>query len=279
MINFNQLWNQFANWIYSNLAHTLKIMYGLIIKFPKVSEMGELFSIYQFVTIVSLACMMITIIYLGVKMFTTAGSVSSKIKIKSIIGRLMYATCFIAVSGLIIDLLIDLNNVLVDVFCTKFDLINLLSQDVYISTWVELTAVGIAIFQLFLAIKIMIGYFLRVAEVALMYVTNPIMICLWVNPSWGSHFSSWLNRLISLIFTQFSQIIILIIYSKIIFSFSLECNIYNLCLGVAFLILMEEMPNWISKYISPDNSGDIMIKTGKKISANGKRIFKSKKVK
>lgn len=277
MFNFDQLWNQFANWIYENLTIVLKMMYGLIIKFPKISEMGELFDLYEFVTVVSLVCMSITIIYLGAKMFTTSASTSSKIKLKSIIGRLMYALCFIATSGIIMDLLIDFNNVLVDVFCTKFDLVNMLSQEVYVTNWIELLAIGIAIFQLFIAAKVMIGYFLRVAEVALMYVTNPIMICLWINPSWGSHFSSWLNRLVSLIFTQFSQIIILIIYSKVIFAFSMDYSVYKLCLGAAFLILMEEMPSWISKYISPDNSATIMAKTGKKIGASTKRIFRSKK--
>lgn len=268
-IDFSGIWERFSNWIYENLTFTLKMMYSLITKFPKISEMTELNTIWQFVTLISVGCIGLVIVYLGFKMFVSTSS-ANKINIVTIFERLVYSSCFIAVNRLLIDLIIDFNNTLVDVFVKKFDLINLLNPDVYISEWVGLVAVGLAIFQLFLSVKIMIGYFLRVAEVTLMYVTTPIMCTLWINPNWSGHLNTWINRLVSLIFTQFAQVIILIIYSQLIFGFFESISIFNICLGSAFLILMNNMPSWIEKYISPDNSGKIMVNTCKSVFKKGK---------
>lgn len=268
-IDFSGIWERFSNWIYENLTSTLKMMYSLITKFPKISEMTELNTIWQFVTLISVGCIGLVIVYLGFKMFVSVSS-ANKINIVTIFERLVYSSCFIAVNRLLIDLLIDFNNTLVDVFVKKFDLINLLNPDVYISEWVGLVAVGLAIFQLFLSVKIMIGYFLRVAEVTLMYVTTPIMCTLWINPNWSGHLNTWINRLVSLIFTQFAQVVILIIYSQLIFGFFESISIFNICLGSAFLILMNNMPSWIEKYISPDNSGKIMVNTCKSVFKKGK---------
>ena len=268
-IDFSGIWERFSNWIYENLTSTLKMMYSLITKFPKISEMTELNTIWQFVTLISVGCIGLVIVYLGFKMFVSVSS-ANKINIVTIFERLVYSSCFIAVNRLLIDLIIDFNNTLVDVFVKKFDLINLLNPDVYISEWVGLVAVGLAIFQLFLSVKIMIGYFLRVAEVTLMYVTTPIMCTLWINPNWSGHLNTWINRLVSLIFTQFAQVIILIIYSQLIFGFFESISIFNICLGSAFLILMNNMPSWIEKYISPDNSGKIMVNTCKSVFKKGK---------
>lgn len=268
-IDFSGIWERFSNWIYENLTFTLKMMYSLITKFPKISEMTELNTIWQFVTLISVGCIGLVIVYLGFKMFVSVSS-ANKINIVTIFERLVYSSCFIAVNRLLIDLIIDFNNTLVDVFVKKFDLINLLNPDVYISEWVGLVAVGLAIFQLFLSVKIMIGYFLRVAEVTLMYVTTPIMCTLWINPNWSGHLNTWINRLVSLIFTQFAQVIILIIYSQLIFGFFESISIFNICLGSAFLILMNNMPSWIEKYISPDNSGKIMVNTCKSVFKKGK---------
>lgn len=279
-IDFSGIWERFSNWIYENLTFTLKMMYSLITKFPKISEMTELNTIWQFVTLISVGCIGLVIVYLGFKMFVSVSS-ANKINIVTIFERLVYSSCFIAVNRLLIDLIIDFNNTLVDVFVNKFDLINLLNPDVYISEWVGLVAVGLAIFQLFLSVKIMIGYFLRVAEVTLMYVTTPIMCTLWINPNWSGHLNTWINRLVSLIFTQFAQVIILIIYSQLIFGFFESISIFNICLGSAFLILMNNMPSWIEKYISPDNSGKIMVNTCKSVFKKGKvtknSLNKSKK--
>ena len=268
-IDFSGIWERFSNWIYENLTSTLKMMYSLITKFPNISEMTELNTIWQFVTLISVGCIGLVIVYLGFKMFVSASS-ANKINIVTIFERLVYSSCFIAINRLLIDLIIDFNNTLVDVFVKKFDLINLLNPDVYISEWVGLVAVGLAIFQLFLSVKIMIGYFLRVAEVTLMYVTTPIMCTLWINPNWSGHLNTWINRLVSLIFTQFAQVIILIIYSQLIFGFFESISIFNICLGSAFLILMNNMPSWIEKYISPDNSGKIMVNTCKSVFKKGK---------
>lgn len=268
-IDFSELWSSFAGWIYENLTQTLKMMYSLITKFPNISDISELNGIWNFVTLVSVGCIGLIITYLGTKMFIDSSS-KKQINVMIIFERLVYSSCFIAVNRVIIDLLIDFNNTLVDVFIKKFDLLNSLNPDIYISDWVGLVAVGLAIFQLFLSVKIMIGYFLRVAEVSLMYVTTPIMCTLWINPNWSGHLNSWINRLVSLIFTQFAQVIILIIYSRLIFDFFGSISVFNICLGSAFLILMNNMPSWIEKYISPDNSGKIMANTCKSVFKKGK---------
>ena len=267
-MNFENYWKDFATWVYSNLCIVLKTMYLLLTKFPKISQMGELYDVWHFVTLISLLCMTICIIYLGTKLFINSASISNKIEMNTIFGRLIYATAFIASSKILIDLLIDFNNSLIDVFVSKFQLIDTMSNNIYVNGWTELVAIGLAIFQLYIAIKIMIGYFLRVAEVALMYVTNPIMCCIWVNPSWGGHLGAWISRLVSLIFTQFAQVLILIIYVKMIFGFYASLQFYNLYLGSAFLILMHQTPSWIQKYIAPDNSGKTIVNTYKEIKNN-----------
>ena len=73
-MDFSGLWEKFSNWIYENLTYTLKIMYSLITKFPKISEITELNSIWQFVTLISIGCIGLVITYLGFKMFVSTSS-------------------------------------------------------------------------------------------------------------------------------------------------------------------------------------------------------------
>lgn len=268
----------FANWIYESLVVIIQKMFSTITKFPDLETVPGLHDIWKYVTAISLIGIVMIIVYIGAKMLTTTCDAGSKLNLKTVMGRLIYATCMITLVKPSIDLLIIFNNTLVDAFIVKFNVLNsissLTSLDIGILT--SFIVIGLMVYQIYLACKITIGYWVRVAEVFLMYVASPIMITLWINPNWGSHLSAWLNRLISLIFTQFSQILILTLYSMLTVTFFTSGSISSLFLGVACFILMNDAPSWLEKYIGADNSAKVIRNTyfkAKKTSGSIKRAF------
>lgn len=274
----NTLVGTLANWIYESLVSVVQWMFGMITKFPNLEMVPGLHDIWKYVTAISLIGIAMVIVYIGAKLFTTSGDTGSKLNLKTVIGRFIYAACMISLVKPVIDLLIIFNNTLVDAFIVKFNVLNAISTLTIldVSSITSFIAIGLMIYQIYLAAKITIGYWVRVAEVFLMYVASPIMITLWINPNWGAHLSSWLNRLINLIFTQFAQILILTLYSMLMMTFFTSGSFSSLFLGVACFILMNDIPSWLEKYIGADNSAKIMKNTYAKVkhtSGSIKRAF------
>ncbi|MFW6015060.1 MAG: conjugal transfer protein TrbL family protein, partial [bacterium] len=98
-----------------------------------------------------------------------------------------------------------------------------------------------------------------------------VMMVLWINPNWGGYLSEWIRRSSSLIFTQFIQVLILALYSKLVHRFFISGSISSLCLAAAFLILMTNVPSLLQRFIAPDSSGAIMAKTYRSITNKPKQ--------
>ena len=266
------LFNLIVDGVYTVLVWLITEMISLISKFPLLSEVPELYEIWQLMSYTSFTCIGLIIVYLATKKIGSAASAANNIQMQVIFSRVIYAGIFVAGSRLFIDLLIQLNNILVEVFVIRFDIkasFQNMKLDDLVSNIVITALIG---YQIYLAIKIMIGYWLRVAEVFLIYVVSPAFYVLWVNPSWGGFLSSWIQRLVTLVFSQFIQIIIMIIYSKLIVRFFVSGSISNVCLATAFLILMHNTPTWLQRHLAPDSSVKIMSKTFNKTKKVGSKV-------
>lgn len=245
--------------IYSALVWLMQEMLKLISKFPYMVDVPEIYTVWKLMTCISLACVGLIVVYMAFESFAGSASAMKSLELKNLIGRIMYAVIFIACSRIFIDFLIKINNTLVEIFILKFDIagsFNHIKTDNFIG---NIVAAALIAYQMYLAIKIMIGYWIRVAEVFLMYVASPAMCILWIK--WQSHLGNWISRLSTLIFTQFTQILIMVLYSKLIYRFFEAGSISNLCLAAACLILMTNTPGWLQQFIAPNNSFDIMHKT------------------
>lgn len=275
-----KLFNTFCNNLNDYLTQVIKEMYKIITKFPELKSVTELQEIYNYTMIVAIFCITILIVYIGARMFITSNNTMRKIELKSIFGRIIYCTSFFVSVRVIIDLIIKLNNTLVEIFTIRFDVISSLSAITQINNAILLISAVLTIYQIYLALKIIVGYWLRVAEVFLMYIVSPIMAVIWINPNWGGYLNQWCSRLVNLIFTQFIQVLIMVLYSKLIVRFFSTGDISGLCLGIAFFILMNNAPNWLSTFMSADNSAMIMAKTFKSVKSKvGKlNILKPKKI-
>lgn len=258
--------------VYDGLVYLMREMIKLITHFPTIRDIPEIKTIWIFMMLLSFSCIGLIIVWLATKNFISLGNIIKTVEMKVVFGRLLYALIFVGVSLIFIDWLITFNNLLVDILVMRFDVLRPLN---YISSQffgANLAAAALIIFQMYLSIKIMIGYWLRVAEVNLMAITSPAMYTLWINPSWGGFLNSWLQRLVALIFTQFVQVLILVLYGMVIYKFFEKGTISSLCLAAAFLMLMNNVPTFINRFMVPDNSVQIMQKTWNKITGTPEKV-------
>ncbi len=250
---------------YQGSVLVISEMVKLITKFPLIKETSEIYDIWLFLVYLSTTCIALIFIYLSAKNIMNIGynyNFIRTVELKQVFTRMLYMIVFIIGSLPFIDYLILFNNTLIDALSQRFDVMNAVDM---ISASQGLLgnfiASALIIYQIYLVVKIMIGYWLRVAEVNLMAVVSPVMMVLWINPNWGGYLSTWLTRLVTLIFTQFTQVLILVLYAKLAHRFFTEGTIKNLCLAISFLILMTNTPVILQRFICHDNTGVVMVKT------------------
>jgi uncharacterized membrane protein YphA (DoxX/SURF4 family) len=257
-----------ANAVYSGLVWAMEEMVKLISVFPTMKSMPEVYTIWNFMTILSISCIAVILLYLGIKSLSSSSGNSNlgrSVELKMILPRIFCAGIFIILTIPFVDILINFNNVLIEILSVKFNVIKAL-QYISAPTFLgNLVAIILIFFQMYMAIKIMIGYWLRVAEVVLMVVVSPAIFTLWINPNWGGYIKEWISRLVTLIFTQFIQILIMVIYGQIIYRFFYTASISSICLAASLLILMNNVPQFLTRFMAKDNSLQIIQNTYRKI--------------
>lgn len=256
--------------IYNGLMFLMQEMIKLIREVPLIKDTPEIRDIWLMMLYISCSFITLIIVYLAFKNMCSIGDITRTIEMKNIFGRLIYTLVLILGSLTFVDWLITFNNLLVDFLMNTFKVeesMQYLSSDNFIS---NLVAAALIIYQMYLAIKIMIGYWLRIAELNLMVVASPVVFVLWINPNWGSYLSEWVRRIVSLIFSNFIQVLLMVLYSKMVLRFFNTGTISSLCLAAAFLILMNNTPTFFDRFVSKDNSAQIVSKTFKNITNKSK---------
>ena len=260
----NFIWEflkQLSDSIYGAMTYSMQEMIKLIVKFPSVRDMPEMYIIWKYMLFLSLTCIPIIFIYCGSKnLFAFNGNIIRNIELKSLLTRLCYMLVLILGSLPFIDWMVILNNTLIEVLMIRFDKATFQHMTAPSVTG-NLLATILIIYQIYLVFKIIIGYWLRVAELNLMAVISPMVFTMWINPNWGSYLGAWTGRIYNLIFTQFIQVLILVIYGQTLYKFYETGTIPSLCLSIATLMLMNNVPAFFQLFVGRDNSGYILANT------------------
>jgi hypothetical protein len=266
----NFLWEflqQLSDSVYGALMYLMQEMVKLITVFPSVRQMPELYTIWKYMLFLSLTCIPLMFILCGSRnLFSLNGNIIRQIELKSLLTRLCYMLVLILGSLPFIDWMVILNNTLIEVLVVRFNVHSTFAHHVTAPTLSgNFIATALIIYQMYLAIKIIIGYWLRVAELNLMAVVSPAVFTMWINPGWGSYLGAWTSRIYVLIFTQFVQVLILIIYGQTLYRFYETGTVPSLCLSIATLILMNNVPAFFQLFAGRDNAGHILNNTWRNV--------------
>ena len=264
--------NWLHNYIIGNLDKVLQELLNTITHVPTISNIDGIVILYNMIRIVCLSCVGLLICYKGFKMLYTYDYIE-KAEGRQLLGRLSYSFVLGFFCLKIIDMLIIFNNLLIRLFITKFSLTPSI-KPLDASYGILLAVVTLSI-GLIACIKILIGFWMRIAELVFMGVIGPIVFTLWINSEWAAYLKIWWKRIVILVFTQFCQVLLFIIYTMLLKDLVVEGSINNICLFIAVLISVDYTPVFLNNFMDNKNSGYIMAKrTFIHTAKTGKDIIK-----
>lgn len=246
----------------------LSEMLGFVLQTPLVASNPVIIEIWAVVRIISFTLIGIMFVWEGFKKVISSDNVIRHVEFKEMFVRMVYGIILAIFSLDIIDIMIGFNNALVDTVRTAFPIIintNIGANGIFsfIMTLV------LMIVQIVLGVKLVIQYWMRIAEIWLMAVLGPIVYTLWINPKWGSYLSRWIDRLISNIFTAFVWALIIALYSGMVSAvasagmlvgFPTLGPIAGICLSIALLLVMIDTPGFLRAYMDSGQNPISMIK-------------------
>jgi hypothetical protein len=258
----NFIWefiSQLCSSLYSGWTYVMQEMIKLLVAFPLIREISGVHAVWKMILLTSLTCVALIFVYVAAKnLFSVGNSFIRHTEMKVVFARMIYMMVFIMGSLPFIDWMIIFNNTLIGAIISKFGVAQFITDNPNKTFAGDLIASLLAIYQIYLAVKIIVGYWFRVAETNLMVAVSPIMFTLWMNPSWGGYLGIWLSRLMVLVFTQFVQVLILVLYNQMFVGFLGAGTLSSLALAVATLMLMDKVPDIFKQFSGGQNGVDIM---------------------
>ncbi len=245
--NTKEITQNLLNTLCPKLNNLTREMLKSITHMPYLKDLPELLPIYNYIKYISLSLSGCIVGYKGLKLLFSNDE-SDKIESKQIFGRLSYSFILGSLSLQFIDLLISANNCVSDLIISKFDI----SMFTFPATTGMLLPIAIFLFQIFEILKILIGFWMRMAELVFAGVISPAMFTCWINSEWSGYLKSWSKRVSVLVFTQVVLVLILVIYSMMLKGWCLTGSINGACLSIATLLLLNKGPKILQGYA--DNS-------------------------
>lgn len=246
----------------------LSEMLSFVLQTPFVAANPIILQIWSTVRIISFAIIGLMFVWEAFKKVISSDNVIRHVEFKEMFVRMIYGIILAVFSLDIIDLMIGFNNALVDTVKGAFPIVinNVISTNGVFSFVMVLALIVV---QVVLGVKLIIQYWMRIAEIWLMAVLGPLMYTLWINPKWGGYLSKWVDRLISNIFTTFVWALIIALYSGMVSAvasagmlvgFPTLGPIAGICLSIALLLVMIETPEFLRSYMSAGKNPINMIK-------------------
>ena len=133
-------------------------------------------------------------------------------------------------------------------------------------------AIALLCVELFVSLKILIGFWMRMSELVFLGVISPVVFVLYINKEWGNFLKSWWKRIAAITFTQVAQVALLIIYSAMVNGLVLSGTFNGICLSIATLFLVDGVPKLISNLIDSDTGVKTAARTVKRLTTRGKRL-------
>ena len=261
--------------ISKHLDGIVKNMIKTLTKMPYLHNIPQILPVYNSIRIICVSCIGVVICYKGLKTLFSYDN-NTRMQNKELMGRLGYAAVFGAFSIPMIDALIKFNNILIELLTSKFTMIPMMN--IVGSSYGFLLSMSLLIIELLCSIKIMIDFWSRMAELVFMGTISPIIMLLWINGEWSNYLKTWFRRVVVLIFSQFAQVLLLILYSIIVSGLLLTGTLNGIFLSIAMLLFMIKVPKIMGEFFQPSSTIVDLKNSLKKIKSlkNGFSKFKGR---
>lgn len=217
---------------------------------PTISSIKGIMPIYDYVKCISFGCMGAVVCYRGVKMLFSLDEIDNK-EGRTLLGRIAYSTAFSMMSIKFIDIMIEFANTLIKILVSRFSISTLIPQ---MKGKGILLALLLLLVELFVSVKILISFWMRMAELVFSGVISPVIFVLYINKEWSGFLKSWWKRVTILVFTQVAQVLLLIVYSAMINGLILSGSFNSICLAIATLFLVDKTPRVLSGLMDTQNN-------------------------
>lgn len=255
--HIKELFVQLADTLQTGANSFLSELIEFVLYTPTVADNEVILSIWSTVRIISFTIIGIMFVWEGFKKVISTDDVLRHVEFKEMFVRMVYGLILAVFSLDIIDILINFNNALIDTVKNAFPMTlehNLSVNGVFSFIMV----IALIVVQIVLGIRLLLQYWMRIAEIWLMAVLGPLMYTLWINPKWGNYLGQWISRLITTIFTTFVWALIIAIYSGmvsmvasagVLAGFTTLGPIAAICLSIAMLLIMIETPSYFRQFL------------------------------
>ena len=247
----------------------LSEMIEFVMYTPLVADNEIITSLWETIRIISFSIIGVMFAWEGFKKVISSDNVIKHIEFKEMLVRMVYGLILAVFSLDIIDIMINFNNALVDTVKSAFPMT--LEQELDINnSFSFIMVICLVVVQMVLGVKLILQYWMRIAEIWLMAVLGPLMYTLWINPRWGNYLGQWVNRLVTTIFTTFVWALILALYSGMvsmistagmITGFEVLGPVAGICLSVAMLMVMIQTPSFLKQFLDNQPSALHLLKS------------------
>ncbi|MDF2533991.1 MAG: hypothetical protein K0R18_148 [Bacillales bacterium] len=247
----------------------LSEMLGFVLQTPLIAANPVILQIWAIVRVISFSIIGLMFVWEAFKKIISSDNVIRHVEFKEMFIRMVYGIILAVFSLDIIDMMIGLDNALVNTVKNAFPII--VNNSITVNgTFSFIMTLVLIVVQIVLGVKLMIQYWMRMAEIWLMAVLGPLMYTLWINPKWGGYLSSWVSRLTTNIFTTFVWALIISLYSGMVsivastgmlIGFPTLGPIAGICLSIALLLVMIETPDFLRQHLASGKNPIAMIKS------------------
>jgi hypothetical protein len=259
-VNLNQM-------ISTQIDKVTKNILDVITNMPLISSLNEMKIIYWVVLGISVSCISCIFAYKGIKLLFSLDEMNRS-EGKRIFSRLIYSLILEMLSLKYIDALIIFNNLIMGFMISKTN--NLSIASVMNDEYGFFLPLILLLIELGILVKILIGFWMRMAELVFAAIVSPVMFTLWINNEWSGFLRNWNRRVIVLTFTQSAQVLLLIIYTLMLNGWTKYGTFNSICLTVAALFSIDRAPK-ILQVFSGDSSYD-------QVKSTVQKAWKSKPV-
>lgn len=245
--------------IIDNLNGIMQDVLSSLTHMPPLSSIDGIMPVYRLVRTISFSCLGIIVCYKGIKMLFSPDEIDNK-EGRTLLSRMIYSAAFSTLSIKFIDVMIEFCNTLIKVMIANFSISSLIPK---MKGAGLILALLLLLVELFVSVKILISFWMRMAELVFSGVISPVVFVLYINKEWSSYLKNWWKRVSVLVFTQVAQVALLIVYSVMINGLILNGTFNGICLAIATLFLVDKTPKILTGLMDTQNNVGSAIRTVK----------------
>lgn len=252
-------------WLAEQLQHGsnifIKEMLDFVLYTPTIAGDPIVDKIWNIVRTISFSLVGVMFVWEGFKKGISSDLIRT-VEFKQMFIRMIYGIILSVFSLDLIDILINFNEALVMTMKDNFT-IQINNDFNTVGIFSTIMTMILLVVQIVIGVKLILQYWMRIAELWFMAVVGPVMYTLWINPNWAGYLGSWFRRLTSTIFTTFAWSILIAIYSALVsmvasagmlVGYPTLGPVAGMCLSIALLLVMIETPSFLREFMHSHDS-------------------------